>query len=99
LKLAMRLRPNSSSLEATVLALRRCADGVGAELDLRVHACSALAPAQDFIGAVPGQQLTAFAAVPEALRVGLRFRFEATVLGGPGGERIVLTRPVEMKDA
>jgi len=94
----MRLRPNFSTLEATVLALRRCSDGVGADVDLTVHQCSAQPPSEDFIGAVPGQRLTAYGAVPEAVRVGRSFRFEATVLGGPGGERVVLTRPVPVKD-
>jgi hypothetical protein len=89
----MRIRPNSSVLEATVLSLRRCSDGVGAELDLQVHRCAPQAPAADFIGAEPGQRLTAFVAVPEAVCVGDCLRFDASVMGGPGGERVVVSRP------
>jgi hypothetical protein len=89
----MRIRPNSSILEATVLGLRRCNDGVGAELDLQVHRCVPQAPAEDFIGAEPGQHITAFVAVPEAVCVGDCLRFDATVLGGPRGERVVVSQP------
>jgi hypothetical protein len=92
----MRLQHNRSLLEAIVLSLKRPDDGVGADIELEVRLCAALPPAQDFIGAEPGQRLTAFVAVPEAVQIGRCFRFEATVLGGPQGERVVLTRPREL---
>ena len=34
----MRIRPNRTVLEGEVLSLARCADGVGAEVTLRVEA-------------------------------------------------------------
>ena len=89
----MRLHPNRSTLEGQVLSLRRCSDGVGAELELTVSRCEAQPPAQDFIGATPGERLCAFTTLPEALAVGDAYRFDATVLGGPQGERVVLTHP------
>jgi hypothetical protein len=94
----MRIQKNRSALVATVRGIRRSKDGFGAELDLEVHRCEALAPAKDFIGAQPGQRLQAFIAVPEAVTPGQRLQFEATVLGGPDGERIVLTKPRDLGD-
>lgn len=88
----MRLKPNRSLLEARVDGLRRCADGYGAEIDLWVLRCEPMPPAEDFIGAPPDSALEAFSAVPEALHVGDTYCFEASVLGGPQGERVVLQR-------
>lgn len=89
----MRLHPNRSTLEGQVLSLRRCSDGVGAELDMCVSRCEAQPPLEDFIGAAPGQRLSAFTPLPEALNIGVSYRFDATLLGGPQGERVVLSRP------
>jgi hypothetical protein len=86
----MRIRPNHASLEGEVLAIRRCADGVGAEVELRVAATPTRGRAADFTGARPGQTLMLFAAVPESLQAGACYRFEVSVLGGPQGERVVI---------
>jgi hypothetical protein len=86
----MRIRPNRSTLEGEVIAIRRSADGVGAEVDMRVTANRSRGAAADFTAAVAGQAMTLFAAVPEALEPGGRYRFEVCVLGGPQGERIVV---------
>jgi hypothetical protein len=94
----MRLRANRSRLDATVLAVRRCLDGFGADLDLRVHRCVAMPPDDDFIAAEPGARLAAFVPVPEAIAAGQRYRFEARVSGGPQGERVVLTQPKSLPD-
>lgn len=86
----MRIRPNRATLEGEVLAIRRCADGVGADVELRVVATPTRGRPQDCTGAHPGQTMTLFAAVPEALRSGGCYRFEVSVLGGPQGERVVV---------
>lgn len=88
----MRLQPNLSLIDAEVHAVRRCADGLGADLDLAVLHCAPAPGARDFIGASPGEVLVAYTAVPEAVRPGQRVRLEASVLGGPQGERIVVQR-------
>ncbi|MCE2658696.1 MAG: hypothetical protein ACOVOG_13750 [Rubrivivax sp.] len=88
----MRLRPNRSLLDAVVLRQRRDADGLGAQLQLEVLRCEAMPPAQDFIGAAPGDTLEVYSAVPEAQLPGQHLRLEAEVLGGPQGERIVVVR-------
>ncbi len=88
----MRLKPNLSRLQARVLGLRRCEDGFGAEVDLEVLRCGPLEPGEDFIGAQAGSQIQAFTAVPESIEQGVVYAFEATVLGGPQGERIVLQK-------
>jgi hypothetical protein len=88
----VRVRPNRSQLEATVVTMQRCADGFGADLELQVHHCAALPPGDDLIGAQPGERLNAFVAIPEALAAGERYRFEASLSGGPQGERVVLSR-------
>ncbi len=86
----MRLQPNRSRVEGTVLHIERCGDGFGAEIDFAVSRCDAVAGSADFIGAQPGQQLRLFAAVPEALAVGGRFRLMLTALGGAAGQRLVV---------
>lgn len=87
----MRIRPNRTVLEGEVLEIRRSADGVGADVSLRVDVNHG--GADDMTGAQAGDMLTVFAAVPEALAAGQRYRLEASVLGGPAGERIVVARP------
>jgi hypothetical protein len=86
----MRLRPNRATLEGEVIAIRRCADGVGADIELRVLAMPTRGRPEDFTGARAGQSMTLFAAVPEALQPGGCYRFEVSVLGGPQGERVVV---------
>ena len=86
----MRLHANRSRVEGTVLRIARSDDGFGAEVEFAVSRCDHVAGSADFIGAQPGQQLTLFAAVPEALSVGGRFRQAITALGGPGGQRLVV---------
>jgi hypothetical protein len=88
----MRIRPNRSLLDALVLQVRREPDGLGATVHLRVLHCGPKPPAPDAIGAAPGDELDVYAAVPEAMRPGQQLQLEAEVLGGPGGERIVVVR-------
>lgn len=88
----MRIRPNRTVLEGEVLSLARCADGVGAEVTLRVEANLGAGSSDDLTGAQPGDTLSVFAAVPEALCAGQRYRLQASVLGGPAGERIVIAQ-------
>lgn len=92
----MRIRPNRTVLEGEVLSIRRSRDGVGADVALRVEANLGAAGADDLTGAKAGDTLNVFAAVPEALNAGGRYRFEACVLGGPGGERIVVAQAVPL---
>jgi hypothetical protein len=86
----MRLRPNRSLIDADIRAIERAPDGYGAQVALHVLHCEPDLPEPDFIAAQPGAELTAFTAIPEALRPGHRYCLEATVLGGPGGERVVI---------
>jgi hypothetical protein len=88
----MRIRPNRCELDAEVLALRRCADGHGAELELRALGDARALEGDEMTGARSGDTLTVFAAVPEAVAAGGRYRLELSVLGGPAGERIVAAR-------
>jgi hypothetical protein len=92
----MRIRPNRTVLEGEVLRIRRAKDGVGADVTLRIDANLGGGKDDDMTGAKAGDTLTVFAAVPEALAAGHCFRLEASVLGVPGGERIVVAKAVEI---
>ncbi len=88
----MRIRPNRTVLEGEVLEIRRCADGVGADVTLQVAANLGAAGSDDFTGARAGDRLVLFSAMPEALARGQRYRIDVSVLGGPDGERMVCGR-------
>lgn len=88
----MHIRPNRTVLEGEVLEIRRCADGVGADVTLRVAANLGAPGHDDFTGARPGDRIRLFTATPEALARGQRFRIDVSVLGGPDGERVVCGR-------
>ena len=92
----MHIRPNRTVLEGEVLEIRRCADGVGADVTLRVDANLGVAGAEDFTGARAGDALTLFTATPEALARSRRYCIDVSVLGGPDGERIVCGRADEI---
>lgn len=92
----MRIRPNHTTLDGEVIAIRRSADGFGADVELRVTVNRSRGAASDFTGAVAGQTMTLHAAVPEALEPGGRYRLEVCVLGGPQGERIVVESAVPL---
>ena len=92
----MLIRPNHATLEGEVLGVARHADGFGADVRLKVLANVSADRERDFTGAVSGQVLTLFAAVPEALRRGKRYRIDAIVRGGPLGERVVIEHAAEL---
>jgi hypothetical protein len=92
----LRIKPNRTVLEGEVLEIRRCADGVGADVTLRVDANLGAAGAEDFTGARPGDALMLFTATPEALARSHRYRIDVSVLGGPEGERLVCGRADEI---
>lgn len=93
----MRIRPNHTVLEAQVTKIRRHADGVGADVTVRVAANLGEGSPDDATGAKAGDLLVLFSATPEALARGGRYRFETSVLGGPGGERVVVNKADEIK--
>ena len=93
---AMRIRPNRSTLDGEVIAIRRSPDGIGADVELRVMANRSLGAASDFTGAVAGQTMNVHASVPEELEPGACYRLEVCVLGGPQGERIVVEKALPL---
>lgn len=94
----MHLKPNRTILDGTVERIDQAANGWGADVVFRVRASQAADGFEDFIGAQPGAALQVFAAEPEAVRLGGRYRLTATVLGGPGGERVVLEEARALAD-
>src|SRR4029079_7219244 len=87
---SMRIAPNKSIIEGTVRRIVPAADGWGADVELVVDDCKPAPGATDFIRAKAGTGLTLFAAEPDAFAAGHAFAITATVLGGPGGERLVV---------
>ena len=86
----MILRPNRSLIEGKVKRVKRAADGIGADVVVDVRECSAADGLDDFTGAKRGDELTLFAAEPDAIQAGKSYRLTTRVLGGPNGERIVI---------
>ena len=86
----MRIKPNKSIVEGRVKSIAPAADGIGAEVEIEVERAGSAEGHDDFIGARPGTKLKLFAAVPEELEAGRRYKVTASVLGGPGGERVVV---------
>jgi hypothetical protein len=90
----MKLQPNRSSIEASVLHIVRASDGIGATVEVQVMRATATEP--DFVQARPGQVLELFAAVPEELRAGACYRFVVTLMAGPRSQRLVLCSAQEL---
>jgi hypothetical protein len=86
----MILRPNRSLIDGKVKRVERAADGIGADVVVDVLECKAADDLDDFIGASPGDELTLFAAEPDAIEAGKSYRLTTRVLGGPTGERMVI---------
>ena len=86
----MRIKPNKSIVEGRISSIEPAADGIGAEVEILVDSSKSAVGHEDFIGARRGTKLKLFAAVPEELEAGRRYKVTASVLGGPGGERVVV---------
>lgn len=86
----MRIKPNKSILEGRISKIERAADGIGADLEIEVERSKSAEGHEDFIGARAGTKVKMFAAAPEELEAGRRYKLTASVLGGPGGERVVV---------
>ena len=86
----MRIKPNKTIVEGRISRVERAADGIGAEIEIEVDSSRSARGHDDFIGAKPGAKLKMFAAVPEEIEAGGRYRLTASLLGGPRGERVVV---------
>lgn len=94
----MQLAPNKTILTGTVDHVETAADGWGANVQFTVTSSEPADGHADFTGATPGATLQIFAAQPELVEPGAGYELTATVLGGPGGERIVLQDARPLKD-
>jgi hypothetical protein len=86
----MRIHPNKTILEGVVKGVVPAADGWGAHVQFSVDRSSPAEGFDDFLRAQPGTVVEVFAAEPEGLSTGKSYVLVASVLGGPGGQRIVL---------
>ena len=86
----MRIKPNRTIVEGRVSRIERAADGIGAEIEILVERSKSAEGHEDYIGARPGSTVTMFAAAPEELEAGRRYKLTASLLGGPRGERVVV---------
>jgi len=86
----MTIKPNETRLRGEVLAVASAPDGRGFEVTVAVKSNESVAE-MDFIQPGPGSHLKLFAADPPGLKIGDHGEFKARLLGGPFGERTVLT--------
>ena len=86
----MRIKPNKTIVEGRVARIEPAADGIGAEVEIEIERSRSAEGHEDFIGARPGSKIRMFAAAPEELEAGRRYRLTASLLGGPGGERVIV---------
>ncbi len=86
----MQIKPNQTILEGKVTSIRPHHEGWGADVDLEVLRNVSPSAEEDFLNPRPGQTITTFTAEPGKLVVGNLVRAQATLLGGPHGERAVL---------
>ena len=86
----MRIKPNRTIVEGRVRSIERAADGIGAAVEIEVERSKSAVGHEDFIGAKAGTKLKMFAAIPEELETGRRYKLTASLLGGPGGERVIV---------
>lgn len=93
----MNLKPNHTRMEVEITEVCKSKDGWGSTVKARV--LKRAAPrSSDFIKPSVGQILEIFAADDGNLAVGRRFDVEASVLGGPEGERVVLREAIPLAD-
>jgi hypothetical protein len=93
----MRIKPNQTLIEGTVRRIVRALDGIGADVEIEVSKNLAADPTQDFVRAQPGQTMLVFAAVPEEMEEGHCYRLATSMLGGPGGTRVVVQSARKLK--
>jgi hypothetical protein len=89
----MRTALNHTELSGRLLSCKAAADGFGGELEIEVAANESRKPELDFIKPAPGQRLRVFHGdfKPEQEDwVGHEVKLTLTLLGGPGGERLVV---------
>lgn len=93
----MKAAPNATVVSGVLRSCRVADDGVGGEIEIEVAANETADPRADFIRPAPGQPLRAFyGELGERHRamawVGRRVRAQLTLLGGPGGSRVVVRK-------
>lgn len=87
----MLLRPNETVVDGVLRSIRAAADGQGYEVTLSVTANQTPSPEQDFLRPAPGSELTLFASEPPSAAVGEACQVKARLLGGPFGQRAILS--------
>ncbi len=85
----MQVRPNRTTVEGVAESVSAAADGVGAEVVLRVDRNLSVA-ADDFIRPTVGGRLAVFTGDPKACAAGTVYRFRLRLNAGPGGQRVVV---------
>jgi hypothetical protein len=95
----MQLMPNKTILTGTVDKVEAAEDGWGANVEFTVRSSEPADGFLDFLGASPGDTVKVFAAEPGLVSQGAGYEVTATVLGGPGGERVVMeaARPLKAR--
>lgn len=92
----MIVKPNQTRIVGRITAIRPEPDGWGAQLDMEVIRNETVSPDDDFLKPAAGARMTAFFAQPEGLNIGDVVNADASLAGGPTGQRAVLrsVRPV-----
>ena len=85
----MQVRPNRTTVEGLAEGVAVAADGVGAEVVIRVDRNLSVA-ADDFIRPAVGGRLTVFTGDPKLCVAGTGYRFRLRLNAGPSGQRVVV---------
>lgn len=88
----MQIRPNKSVLDAKLARIEPSPDGWGANIVVHVERCGPARGYPDFVRGKPGAVFNMFAADVDGLIEGRLYRLDVTLIGGPGGQRLVIQK-------
>jgi hypothetical protein len=87
----MQTRANETRLKGDVVSVSRHADGHGFEVEVNVAGNESPNAADDFLRPKPGDRLKLYTVDAPSVKAGDHCRIGARLLGGPFGQRAILT--------
>ncbi|MCF4123895.1 hypothetical protein [Methylobacterium sp. SyP6R] len=94
----MQVMPNKTVIEGRAQRVDPAPDGWGGTVEFAVETSKPADGYSDFVRAAAGSTVTMFTADLGAVKPGQSYTVTASVLGGPGGERVVLQDAKVLQD-